>query len=284
MHTRWRTRRRRGRRGAARAPRSLRSERIMGAAQGEPERPALDDAAVTSGLEVGGLQEEEAHGQRPLLGLLVFDDGSTYTVDAEYLLGRMPEADPRVAAGALRSLALEDTSGAVSRVHAQIVVNGGTRCSSTSARATVRSCRRRGSRGGPSCRPGSRTGCAGHAGADRGPQLPVRGARTERRRTEWRRTPVGRDRCAGLRGDRRLRGPACAGRGPDTAGATSPGRRRGRRRRRRRRAGRGEGVHHACDPAGLRPRRPGAAGVRCGAVRRTSCRCSTPYWRSTSPT
>jgi FHA domain len=103
---------------------ALRSERIMGAAQGEPERPALDDAAVTSGLEVDGLQEEEAHGQRPLLGLLVFDDGSTYTVDAEYVLGRMPEADPRVASGDLRSLALEDTSGAVSRVHAQIVVNG----------------------------------------------------------------------------------------------------------------------------------------------------------------
>jgi hypothetical protein len=103
---------------------ALRSERIMGAAQGEPERPALDDAAVTSGLEVDGLQEEEAHGQRPLLGLLVFDDGSTYTVDAEYVLGRMPEADPRVTSGALRSLVLEDTSGAVSRVHAQIVVNG----------------------------------------------------------------------------------------------------------------------------------------------------------------
>jgi pSer/pThr/pTyr-binding forkhead associated (FHA) protein len=54
----------------------------------------------------------------------VFDDGATYTVDAEYLMGRMPEADPRVAAGAVRSLALEDSSGAVSRVHAQIVVNG----------------------------------------------------------------------------------------------------------------------------------------------------------------
>jgi FHA domain len=99
----------------------LRSERILGAAPAEEERPALDDGPVTSGLVVDdGL---DGHG-RPPVGMLVFDDGSTYTVDAEYLMGRMPEADPRVASGSLRSLALEDTSGAVSRVHAQIVVNG----------------------------------------------------------------------------------------------------------------------------------------------------------------
>jgi hypothetical protein len=101
---------------------ALRSERILGAAPDEPERQALDDGVDTSGLVVEGRPEEAP--QRPPVGLLVFDDGATYTVDAEYLMGRMPEADPRVASGALRSLALEDTSGAVSRVHAQIVVNG----------------------------------------------------------------------------------------------------------------------------------------------------------------
>jgi pSer/pThr/pTyr-binding forkhead associated (FHA) protein len=107
--------------GDADAPRTtaLRSERILGA-PGEADRSALEDSPATSGLVVDSRQDE----QRPPLGLLVFDDGTTYTVDAEYLMGRMPEADPRVASGALRSLALEDTSGAVSRVHAQIVVNG----------------------------------------------------------------------------------------------------------------------------------------------------------------
>ncbi|WP_232662489.1 FHA domain-containing protein [Pseudonocardia sp. TRM90224] len=63
-------------------------------------------------------------GQRPPLGLLVFDDGATYTVDAEYLVGRMPEADTRVRSGALRSIVVEDRSGAVSRVHAEIRING----------------------------------------------------------------------------------------------------------------------------------------------------------------
>ena len=63
-------------------------------------------------------------GARPPLGMIVFDDGATYTVDAEYLVGRMPEADPRVRSGALKSIVIEDRTGAVSRVHAEIRVNG----------------------------------------------------------------------------------------------------------------------------------------------------------------
>ena len=71
--------------------------------------------------ESGG---QQVAGPRPPLGLLVFDDGATYSVDAEYLVGRMPEADERVTSGELRSLPLEDGSGAVSRVHAEIRVTG----------------------------------------------------------------------------------------------------------------------------------------------------------------
>ncbi|MHA6781328.1 FHA domain-containing protein [Pseudonocardia saturnea] len=63
-------------------------------------------------------------GSRPPLGLLVFDDGATYTVDAEYLVGRMPESDDRVRSGTLRSIVVEDRSGAVSRVHAEVRVDG----------------------------------------------------------------------------------------------------------------------------------------------------------------
>lgn len=61
-------------------------------------------------------------GPRPPLGLLVFDDGTTYTVDAEYVVGRTPEADGRVRSGALRALMVEDRGGTVSRVHAEIRV------------------------------------------------------------------------------------------------------------------------------------------------------------------
>ena len=58
--------------------------------------------------------------ERPPLGLLVFDDGATHTLDTGYLLGREPEGDARVRAGALRSITLEDRSGAMSRVHAEV--------------------------------------------------------------------------------------------------------------------------------------------------------------------
>ena len=65
-------------------------------------------------------------GRRPPLGLFVFDDGSTFTVDADYLLGREPEIDPGVRSGALRPLTLLDVRGAVSRRHARITLDGWT--------------------------------------------------------------------------------------------------------------------------------------------------------------
>ena len=58
--------------------------------------------------------------ERPPLGVLVFDDGATHSVDAGYLLGREPEGDARVRSGVLRPIALDDVSGAMSRVHAEI--------------------------------------------------------------------------------------------------------------------------------------------------------------------
>lgn len=59
-------------------------------------------------------------GPRPPLGLLVFDNGSTYTVDAEYVIGRKPEVDERVRTGELRAISVDDHTGSVSRVHAEV--------------------------------------------------------------------------------------------------------------------------------------------------------------------
>jgi hypothetical protein len=63
-------------------------------------------------------------GTRPPLGLLVFENGATYTVDADYLIGRNPQIDERVRTGELRSIMLEDLTGAVSRVHAEVRLDG----------------------------------------------------------------------------------------------------------------------------------------------------------------
>lgn len=59
-------------------------------------------------------------GPRPPLGLLVFDNGASFSLDHDYLLGREPDVDERVRRGTLRPLALFDTSGVISRRHAEI--------------------------------------------------------------------------------------------------------------------------------------------------------------------
>jgi hypothetical protein len=91
-------------------------------------RGHLNDPRAQFCLSCGARVEEGGgglvSGPRPPLGMLIFDDGVTHTVDADHLVGRMPEADPRVRAGTLRSLLIEDPSGAVSRVHAEIRLNG----------------------------------------------------------------------------------------------------------------------------------------------------------------
>jgi hypothetical protein len=63
-------------------------------------------------------------GVRPPLGLLVFDNGATVSLDMDYLLGREPETDDRVVSGELRPLLVVDQTGGVSRHHAEIRLEG----------------------------------------------------------------------------------------------------------------------------------------------------------------
>ena len=90
------------------------------AAPTEPSIPRPPDDSPAVEERTGELVSDP----RSPLGLLIFDDGVTYTVDAEYLVGRMPDIDERVRNGSLRSIVIEDRSGAVSRVHAEVRVDG----------------------------------------------------------------------------------------------------------------------------------------------------------------
>jgi hypothetical protein len=65
-------------------------------------------------------------GPRPPLGVLVFDDGSVFQLEQDYVLGRQPEGAPEVVSGAARPLRLEDSGGTVSRAHALISLEGWT--------------------------------------------------------------------------------------------------------------------------------------------------------------
>lgn len=59
-------------------------------------------------------------GPRPTLGVVVTDDGTTYTLDADYIVGREPEREPSVQSGHVRLLKLQDPERSISRVHAEI--------------------------------------------------------------------------------------------------------------------------------------------------------------------
>jgi hypothetical protein len=57
---------------------------------------------------------------RPPLGVVVADDGSTFTLNGDYVVGREPERDPLVESGDARPLKLTDSERSLSRVHADI--------------------------------------------------------------------------------------------------------------------------------------------------------------------
>jgi hypothetical protein len=63
-------------------------------------------------------------GCRPPLGYLVLDDGRTFSLDRDYVIGRDPDDDPRVRSGAARGLVLEDPDRNISRCHARIELRG----------------------------------------------------------------------------------------------------------------------------------------------------------------
>jgi hypothetical protein len=57
---------------------------------------------------------------RPPLGVLLLDDGTGFTLDTGYVLGREPALDAEVAAGRARALRISDPAGTVSRLHLRV--------------------------------------------------------------------------------------------------------------------------------------------------------------------
>jgi pSer/pThr/pTyr-binding forkhead associated (FHA) protein len=86
--------------------------------RGHLNRPDANLCA-TCGGELGA-SARRVRGARPSLGVFVFDDGSTFGLDDDYVVGREPEIDVAVAQGSARPLVLDDPGDTVSRVHAEI--------------------------------------------------------------------------------------------------------------------------------------------------------------------
>lgn len=63
-------------------------------------------------------------GPRPPLGVLLLDDGMTFRLDSDYVLGRDPGKDADVAADRARPLRVVDAGGTISRLHLRVSLNG----------------------------------------------------------------------------------------------------------------------------------------------------------------
>ncbi|MFN8039183.1 MAG: FHA domain-containing protein [Acidimicrobiales bacterium] len=88
----------------------------------------LNDVAAARCRECGmalSLADGRRHtGPRPPLGLLLFEGGASYLLDTDYVIGRAPADDPLVVAGRARPLVLDDAERTVSRVHAEVRLEG----------------------------------------------------------------------------------------------------------------------------------------------------------------
>jgi len=76
------------------------------------------------GISAAQQTQNLVEGPRPALGVLVLDDGTTFLVDSDYVIGRDPHHAPEVTSGDARPLPLADTQQTLSRVHAKVLLDG----------------------------------------------------------------------------------------------------------------------------------------------------------------
>lgn len=79
---------------------------------------------VICGIDFHQQTVQVVKGQRPPLGILIFDDGAAFTLDADYIIGREPELDPDVVGRRARPLIVADPQRHLGRVHAEIQLQG----------------------------------------------------------------------------------------------------------------------------------------------------------------
>ena len=78
---------------------------------------------TTCGSPLSQNGADVVQGPRPPLGVLVVDDGETFVVDGDFVIGRNPDNDESVQSGDARPLILSDPGRSISRVHARLEVD-----------------------------------------------------------------------------------------------------------------------------------------------------------------
>lgn len=88
----------------------------------EPRAPLPIEGVTDPG---GGPHAVDGGASATPLGVLVFDDDSTFALDGDYVIGREADTDPDVLGGRARPIVVDDVDGTVSRVHAEVRVTRG---------------------------------------------------------------------------------------------------------------------------------------------------------------
>jgi hypothetical protein len=86
--------------------------------------PLDADSCRRCGTPVLARPGQEFVAPRPSLGVLVAEDGTTYDLVGDYVVGREPEVADAVRSGAARPIILDDPQLALSRVHAHVFLDG----------------------------------------------------------------------------------------------------------------------------------------------------------------
>lgn len=76
------------------------------------------------GVSMVQITRQLVRGVRPPLGIFVFNDGNTFSLDADYVIGREPSMDEAVKEGQARSIALDDPEHHLSRIHVELRRDG----------------------------------------------------------------------------------------------------------------------------------------------------------------
>ena len=91
-----------------------------------PPAPAEPFAAPAPAAAAAAAVPETAGGSPggKSIGVIVFEDGTSYALDKDYIIGREPENDAAVVAGRAGPLVVDDAERSISRVHAELRLFG----------------------------------------------------------------------------------------------------------------------------------------------------------------
>ncbi len=90
-----------------------------------PEPPSAEPLAAPAPAVAAAAPEgpSAAPGGKSI-GVIVFEDGTSYALDKDYIIGREPESDAAVVAGRAGPLVVDDAERSISRVHAELRLFG----------------------------------------------------------------------------------------------------------------------------------------------------------------